>query len=119
MTKIFVFGSNQKGIHGAGAALEARRSYGAIIGVGEGLTGRSYAIPTKDFNIKTRSLPDINISVEKFISFAKENKDMSFFVTAIGTGLAGYSHSEIAPMFMKSPENCELPVVWKSIIDLG
>lgn len=47
---IFVFGSNPKGVHGAGAAKVAREQFGAVYGVGEGLTGNSYALPTKDLN---------------------------------------------------------------------
>lgn len=47
---IFVFGSNPTGIHGAGAAKVAREQFGAKAGVGEGLTGNSYALPTKDLN---------------------------------------------------------------------
>lgn len=53
---IFVFGSNLKGIHGAGAARTAKNSFGAKDGVGEGLTGDAYALPTKDLDktVKTR-----------------------------------------------------------------
>lgn len=47
---IFVFGSNPKGVHGAGAAKTAREQFGAQSGVGEGLTGSSYALPTKDLD---------------------------------------------------------------------
>lgn len=47
---IFVFGSNPKGIHGAGAAKVAMEQFGAKFGVGEGLTGNSYALPTKDLD---------------------------------------------------------------------
>ena len=47
---IFVFGSNPKGIHGAGAAKVAMEQFGAKYGVGEGLTGNSYALPTKDLD---------------------------------------------------------------------
>lgn len=53
---IFVFGSNLAGRHGKGAALFARQQRGAKTGVGEGLTGTSYALPTKDENLKTRPL---------------------------------------------------------------
>ena len=53
---IFVFGSNLAGRHGKGAAKYARNNLGAVYGVGEGLTGDCYALPTKDYNIKTRPL---------------------------------------------------------------
>ncbi len=60
--QIFVFGSNRAGFHGAGAALFAKKFLGAEQGVGEGLTGRCYALPTKDENIKTLPLHEIDCS---------------------------------------------------------
>ena len=56
--KIFVFGSNLEGKHGKGAALEARKNWGAIYGQGIGRQGNSYAIPTK-------STPYISLPLEK------------------------------------------------------
>ena len=67
MKKIFVFGSNLSGIHGAGAALYARKHYGAELSVGIGRTGDSYAIPTKDHKINTLSLDVIEKYVDEFI----------------------------------------------------
>ena len=65
---IFVFGSNLAGRHGAGAALYARQYRGAIYGKGVGLQGNSYAIPTKDFNIKTLSLHTHSYNNPKIMS---------------------------------------------------
>lgn len=45
---VFVFGSNPEGKHGLGAAKTAREQFGAQYGVGEGMTGNAYALPTKD-----------------------------------------------------------------------
>jgi hypothetical protein len=112
--EIFVFGSNLAGRHGKGAALTAFKRYGAIYGQGIGLQGNSYAIPTKDENIKTLPLNKIKRYVEQFIKFATLNPDMRFKVTAIGTGLAGYDETEIAPMFVNAPDNCILPVGWRT-----
>jgi hypothetical protein len=114
--KIFVFGSNLAGIHGAGAAKEALERYGAKWGVGAGRQGNSYASPTKDFQLKTLPLEIIRSHVQIFLSYAKHNPNEQFFVTAIGTGLAGYSHAQIAPMFRHAPENCELPPEWKELL---
>ena len=96
---IFVFGSNLAGRHGAGAAKYAMEHYGAVYGVGEGLTGRSYALPTKDFNIKTRELFQIECSIAMFHKCAIENPHLIFKVTPIGCGLAGYTRKEIASIF--------------------
>ena len=109
---IFVFGSNLAGRHGKGAALYAREHYGAEYGVGEGRTGNSYALPTKDENIKTRPLSDVRTSVDTFIRYAKDNPELTFQVTKIGCGLAGFKESEIAPLFKDAPSNCELPEGW-------
>lgn len=114
-TEIFVFGSNLAGRHGKGAALTAFRQYGAIYGQGIGLQGNSYAIPTKDENIKTLPLNKIKKYVDQFIRFAQLNPDMRFKVTAVGTGLAGYNESDIAPMFANAPDNCILPVGWRNV----
>lgn len=114
--KIFVFGSNLAGRHGAGAALDARRKHGAVYGVGEGLQGSSYAIPTKDRALKPRTLDEIRASVETFKAFAREMLDVpevTFQVTRIGCGLAGYTDAQIGPMFADAPANCELPVNWE------
>jgi hypothetical protein len=106
---IFVFGSNLAGRHGKGAALHARMHHGAITGQGEGLQGDSYAIPTKDQSLGVLPLHAIRGHVVRFLAFARDNPDMAFKVTAIGTGLAGYKPDQIAPMFENAPANCELP----------
>lgn len=114
--KIFVFGSNLAGRHGMGAALFARQKYGAIYGQGEGLQGNSYAIPTKDENIKTLSLPRIGTFIANFVSFARSRPDLVFEVTKIGCGLAGYSEDDIRPLFVLHigglPSNVRLPEGW-------
>lgn len=109
---IFVFGSNLAGRHGAGAALHARNHCGAKYGVGEGLQGKSYAIPTKDEQLRTLPLERIREYVERFIAFATERSDLTFEVTRIGCGLAGYKDEDIAPMFQGAPTNCKLPASW-------
>lgn len=108
---IFVFGSNTKGEHGAGAAFDAVYKHGAIYGQAEGLQGDSYAIVTKDLSLGRRSIPliKIEIQIKKLIDFAKDHPDWDFNVTPIGCGLAGYTYEEIAPMFGKVPKNMTMP----------
>lgn len=114
---IFVFGSNLAGRHGKGAALHARQHYGAKYGVGVGLTGNAYAIPTKDERIRTLPLDIIAKHVHEFIAFAQKRTDLEFQVTRIGCGLAGYSDAQIAPMFADAPLNCHLPDGWRQGLD--
>jgi len=100
--QIFVFGSNLRGIHGDGAALTARKLFGARSTVGEGMTGRCYAIPTKHTPWERRSLAEIDESVRIFLKsarFAQAALKWTFLVTAIGCGRAGYTPAQIAPLF--------------------
>ena len=114
--EIFVFGSNLAGRHGAGAAYYARKNYGAVYGQGIGLQGSSYAIPTKDQSIQTLPLARIKEYVDQFLAFAKKNTQLTFIVTPIGTGLAGYRHEDIAPMFKGAPTNCKMPQEWSHLL---
>ena len=116
MTRIFVFGSNLAGVHGAGSARHALESCGAKWGVGVGLRGASYAIPTKDRNIRTMPLEDIAPHVSDFLTFAREHPEMTFDVVAIGCGLAGFTSEQIAPLFAGAPTNCNLPPEFVAII---
>lgn len=112
--EIFVFGSNLAGIHGAGAALAAKK-LGAIQGQGFGRQGQTYAIPTKDSRLTTMPLSRIRVHVAEFLTYAKENSELYFYITRIGCGLAGYKDSQIAPMF-KRLSNCSYPIQWKSYL---
>lgn len=105
MTRIFVFGSNLAGIHGAGSALEARKNWGAIYGNGTGLQGKAYAIPTKGYDLEVLTLAQIQPFVNGFLAYAWSHSELQFEVVDIGCGLAGYHPKQIAPMFKNAPEN--------------
>lgn len=100
--QIFVFGSNESGIHGAGAAKLAVNQFGAIWKKGFGPQGKSFGIPTKDWDIYPLSLEDINFYIKRFIAYASERVADEFLVTEVACGLAGFKPEEIAPMF----KNC-------------
>lgn len=117
MTQIFVFGSNLAGIHGAGSARHAYDHHGAVWGIGVGLRGNSYAIPTKNHNIETMPLAEIEPYVKEFLNFARQNENMTFKIVAIGCGLAGFTPEKIAPMFKDAPENCVLPMEFMEILN--
>lgn len=112
---VFVFGSNLGGFHGAGAAKYALNYKGAILRQGVGRQGQSYAIPTKDAEIRhTLPLGIIRNYVEDFIEYAKENSDtLTFQITRIGCGLAGLKDEDIAPIFIKATDNCWFDTAWK------
>lgn len=114
-SEIFVFGSNEFGIHGAGAA-KAALSYGAKRFIGFGPVGRTFAIPTKDWDIESLPLETIEFYVDRFLAYAKNNNNI-FFMTRIGCGLAGYKDSDIAPMFKTASANFNMPNEWKEYLE--
>lgn len=104
---VFVFGSNWNGYHGAGSALEAYKWWGAKWGVGVGPQGKSYAIPTKGYDLrKSLAIEDIRPYVDLFIYYANEHKDKKFWIVQIGCGLAGYTVKQMKPLFEDAPKNC-------------
>ncbi|AMO43509.1 hypothetical protein [Pseudomonas phage K4] len=115
--KIFVFGSNLAGRHGKGAAKYALKHHGAKYGEGVGHFGNSFAIPTKDYQIRTLPLRRIKQFVDMFLYYAEHNPQLEFYLTPIGCGLAGYKPEDIAPMFKNSPSNVELPEEFKKVLN--
>ena len=81
-------------MHGGGAARIAYRCFGAKMGVGVGLQGQSYAIPTMQGGPET-----IRPYVDEFIDFARQHPETTFLVTPIGCGIAGFTPADIAPLF--------------------
>lgn len=110
---VFVYGANKRGRNGAGAALHAAREHGALEHMGFGASGNAFAIPTKDEWLQVMSLSEIHRYVLQFLEYAKANPQKKFFVTALGTGLSGYAHIQIAPMFSNYPTNVTLPDAWQ------
>ncbi len=117
--QIFVFGSNEGGKHGAGAAKQAMK-WGAKWGTAEGLAGQTYAIPTKNFLItKTLSVSKIGGYIDNFVEFARQRPDLEFLVTEIGCGLAGLTPEQVAPLFAESRAvpNVKLPARFIKILN--
>ena len=112
--EIFVFGSNLEGMHGGGAARTAVERFGAMIGQGVGLQGQSYAIPTMQGGVET-----IRPYVDEFLRFADCHRELTFLVTRIGCGIAGFRDEEIAPLFARAIHlpNIHLPLsFWKELV---
>ncbi len=90
---VFVFGSNLEGHHDGGAAKIALERFGAIYGKGVGIQGQSYAIPTMD------GLLQIKMYALDFMEYARTHPNLTFYLTRIGCGIAGFSDKDIAPLF--------------------
>ncbi len=112
--EIFVFGSNIHGMHGGGAAYIANKKFGAEWGVGEGLTGQCYALPTMEGGVDY-----IAGKVQNFLSCAKAHPELKFYVTPVACGIAGFTPEEIAPLFRDAieQENVILPETFVIIIE--
>jgi len=111
--EIFVFGSNQRGAHAGGAARLAKERFGAQEGVGEGLTGQSYAFPTLTANFEKVSRASLEASRDRFFATASRHPDKTFLLTKVGCGIAGFTEDEIRPLFKNAPANVTLPEDWR------
>lgn len=111
--EIFVFGSNLQGMHGGGAARLAYNEFGAQWGTGIGPTGQCYAIPTMQGGVDT-----IKPYVDQFITYASAHQELTFLVTRIGCGIAGFTDAEIAPLFCMAlgRENISLPQTFVDVL---
>ena len=85
--EIFVFGSNDKGLHRGGAAKTAIVKFGAQMGVPFGPQGQSFAIPTVGSTIGPH---EIELGFHRLVEYAQVHPEMTFLVTALGCGSAGY-----------------------------
>jgi hypothetical protein len=110
--EVFVFGSNIHGMHMGGAARVALERFGAVWGVGEGLQGQSYALPTME------GIDNLVKAVDRFIIFARQHPELRFLVTAVGCGIAGYTPEQVAPFFKPAIDlqNVYLPQSFWDII---
>ena len=112
--EIFVFGSNIRSFHGGGAARIANKKFGAEWGVGEGLTGQCYALPTMEGGVDY-----IAGKVQNFLVCAKTHPELKFYVTKIACGIAGFTVAEIGPLFSDAImlENVILPKEFVEVIE--
>lgn len=97
INQVFVFGSNLEGRHIGGAARQANEHFGAVMGIGVGMQGQSYAIPT----MPPLTLIEIEYYIKQFIDYAKLTPSTEYLVTPIGTGIAGYTQTEIGEIWSK------------------
>ena len=88
------------------------RYFGAVWGQGVGLQGQSYAIPTMHGGVD-----EIRPYVDEFIDYAIQHPELTFLVTRIGCGIAGFRDAEMAPLFAQALDlsNVVLP---KTFVDV-
>ena len=121
---IFVFGSNEQGIHGGGAAKVARDQYGAILHQGFGPQGNSFGIPTCHVPVGRPGwkipFSKVQFYISCFLIYADQvaavDREETFQVTQIGCGFAGWTKEQIAPLFALAPGNCLFDTDWHSIL---
>lgn len=109
--EIFVFGCRNSGRHFDGASCFALEHFGAIMGQREGRQGQSYAIPTIGGTFDKTELQE---SVVRFTEYAAEHPELTFLVTPMGRGGAGWRPWMVSPMFREASEleNVYLPQVF-------
>ena len=110
----FVFGSNMAGRHGKGAALYAAKKHSAETGIGEGITGSSYALPTKGYKLENLDFKKIDAAICRFLGVAKSMPEARFILTPIGTGLAGHSKKDVWRVLKREglTQNIYLSATW-------
>lgn len=104
--QVIVIGSNQFGLHISGAALYAHQHFGLRWGVGEGLSGQAYALPTMEGPALLR------VAVRRFTDYAELSHDLLFLLTKVGCGIAGYPEDAVSPLFADAPVNVLRPPGW-------
>ena len=100
--EIFVFGSNLLGHHMGGAARTARRIFTAEMGVAEGLTGQAYALPTLGKDMRRVAPEALRASLQRLLLFALDHPMLTFYLTEVGCGIAGWSAEEVSALLWKA-----------------
>lgn len=65
-------------------------------GIEEGLSGQDYIIPT------TEGLINMAAAINRFLTFANNHPEKTFFLTNIGCGIASYTPLQVAPLIAKA-----------------
>lgn len=97
--EIIVFGTKPDGNHTSKSALYAVDNFGAKMGMGEGISGQTYAIPVH----KHRRYKMVS-AVKRFIQYARDNQDSIFLVLPVGCGAAGMDPAFVSLMFRDAVE---------------
>ncbi len=110
--EFLVFETNNRGEHLFGVAKFANEILGAEWGVAEGLSGKTYALPIKDFENKTLRPYEIEGAISRFKEFAYNHPELRFYLTRIGSETIGLDINWIKDLFRVVPENVIKPKSW-------
>lgn len=111
--QIFVCGTNVMGIHGAGAAAQAFRDFGALLGQATGcIGGQSYGIATLNNEMNQVTPEYLREQAKDLRTVARANPNKEFLLTPIGTGIAGFDIEFVEEVFNNMPDNV-IKIGWK------
>ena len=98
-----------------GAAQQAKEQFGAEEGIGEGLSGQTYAFPTLERDMNQRGIRGLERSRDRLFATARALPEKEFLLTKVGTGIAGYEESVMKSLFAieNKPKNVILSDDWK------
>jgi O-acetyl-ADP-ribose deacetylase (regulator of RNase III) len=103
--EVIVVGTNALGMHGGGAARQAHEQFGLIEGIAWGQTGQTYAFCTLNKNFERLSNIELQEQRDKLYRWANNHQEKTFFLTAVGTGIAGIPKEEMDELFKELPKN--------------
>lgn len=107
--RVFVFGSNDAGMHATGTAKLAYEKHGARYGKSYGHYGDSFAIPTKSDVMEPLSMDRIEDYVRGFLAYARGHHHLSFQITKLESV---YQDETIGYLFEGAPANCLFDRAW-------
>lgn len=115
--EVFVFRSNINGSYKLGFAKQALE-FGAKDGKIYGHFGNTFALLVR-LEKDEQLMCNIRKLISDFLEYAKQNPHLTFLVTKIGCGLAGYTPDEIAPLFKAAieVENIHLPAEFWEVLN--
>lgn len=113
--EVIIVGTNLNGEHFGGAAKQAYEQFGLEWGVGEGLSGNSYAFPTLDKNMFRFNKSALERRIVLLKRCCEQNSKKTFYLTRVGCGIAGFTDEYMFKLFksFQLPSNLILPGEWK------
>lgn len=103
--EVIIVGTNLNGHHNGGAADQAYEHFGLAWGVSEGISGHTYAFPTLGYEMEKLDTIELEAMRDNLFTTANALTSVKFYLTPVGTGIAGFKLEEIEPLFTNLPSN--------------